>query len=677
MPHVRQEVILGDNDAPVLLDPEEIRELLSRVAWPSHEPIQFLRRRGSVSPADEEHYRRFHTVENLETMRRLGIRMPKRFHLFKGFGLSYERPEIEKTIECARWLHEHGMKVSVYVGGTLFSDYFFKEVPEAVNWLRSDQFGQPVTYGGYQLWRYFACLNHPDYRAYVKKVLDVAVEEVEADEIFFDNQILRYEPRSCRCRYCVEHFRRMVAEMYTPEELERRYGFPEPPDVNPPVWSQACRPWRLDDLQKPDLQDWITHRCRTVAEFYREMADYVHAKRPETVVGMNIKGVHAHNRAFDHGIDHDLLGKVGLQFSCLDAGQAHSRMIGRARVSEIRTFKAAHSTGIHFTCGGWGDLPLAEYQVFTYRPFYAGYGWAGSMDMIGSFTPLAQFFRLHQDLFRGKKHIFEVGVIRTRSTMNFNCLGAHEVVYPVEETLLSAKLPMGIVFDGNMDRIAGYKVLVAAEQRALSDEWIEALLKFVENGGGVVFTGRTGEFDGWYRPRRGGRPAHGLEPFFGQVPQKKTKKKLGRGRVVYLPELKVPYRFDISDWPFYPLDKILPLRNPRTLLEAVEWAAGEPFTVQAKGPHSVVMEVIEGRKWKSLSLHFVNYDPEKKGRLEVRMWLSERVRKVKAELLRPAEPGAASLQPPPPQPLKVTVSGGFATFRLPVPRVYAAVLVEW
>ena len=51
-------VLLGESGAPVLTDPKEIRGLLAQVAWPSHEPIQFLRRRGSVSPADEERYRR-------------------------------------------------------------------------------------------------------------------------------------------------------------------------------------------------------------------------------------------------------------------------------------------------------------------------------------------------------------------------------------------------------------------------------------------------------------------------------------------------------------------------------------------------------------------------------------------------------------------------------------------
>ncbi|MBN1808490.1 MAG: beta-galactosidase [Planctomycetes bacterium] len=677
MPDTAGNVVLGDNDAPVLTDPAKIAALLDKVARPTHEPIQFLRRRGSASPADEAHYVRIHSPESLQAMHDLGIRLPKRFHFYKGFGLERERAEIDKTVKVAEWLHAHGMKISVYVGGTMFSDSFFLEVPEAVNWMRRDQYGQPVTYSGFQLWRYFPCLNNPDYLDYTRRVLDVAVDEVRADEIFFDNQILRHEPRSCRCEHCVRHFRDYIRRTYSLDELERRYGYREVGLVNPPVWSQACKPEIYNEIPHPDVQDWIAHRTRTVLDFYRAMADHVHAKNPAVVVGLNIKGVHAHNRALDNGVDHNLLGSEGkLQFSCLDSGQAHCRMLGKARVSEWRTFKAANSVRIHFTAGEGSDLGISEFQVFTYRPFYDGYGWAGSMDGAGNFSPLAQFFRMHQHLFRGRRHVYEIGVLRSSASMNFSNRIAHENVYPVEETLFNAKLPLGLVFDSNMYELDGYKVIVAAEQRGLSNEWIAALLKFVENGGGVVFTGGTGMYDGWYRPRTGGTPAHGLEPFFGEVPGASARRKLGRGRVAYIPALDLPYTMDRGDWPDLPLGKILPLDDEKPLLDAVKWVCPAPFTVSAAGPAPVAMEVVEGDRPGALSIHFVNYDPKKKGRLNVKLVLPASGRKPSARLLLPAKARARSYAPPPPKTLALKVSGKVASFSLPVPEVYACVTVE-
>jgi hypothetical protein len=674
--HIRKNVLLGQNDAPILTNPKEIEELLKKVAWPSHEPIQFLRRRGTSTPADEEHYVKFHTPQSMEAMWKLGIRLPKRFHLFKGFGMKHERGETEKTIECAKWLHAHGMKITIYVGGTMFSDSFFMEVPEAVNWMRRDQEGQPVTYAGYQLWRYFPCLNNPGYLEYTKRVLDVAVDVVEADEIFFDNQILRHEPRSCRCEHCVKHFRDYVAKTYSPEELERRYGFPEVGLLRPPIWSQANQAMIYDEIKQPDIQDWVLHRTHTVMEFYKTMADHVHAKRPETVVGMNIKGIYAHNTSYDNGIDHNLLASKGkLQFSCLDSGQADPRMDGKARVTELRTFKASNTLKMPYEAGG-DDLATAEAQVFGYRPFYKGYGWFGAMDREGIFTPLAQFFRKNEAMFREKKHVYEVGVLRTSVSMNYSNRAVPEVVYPVEETLFAAKLPVGLVFDMNINELGGYKVIVAAEQRGLSDEWITVLLKFVKNGGGVVFTGGTGMYDGWYRPRTGGKPSHGLEPFFGEVPKKPLKKELGKGRVAYLPQLALPYKMDRGDWPEIPYDKMVPLEDEKPLLDAVRYAAGGPFIAEAKGPASVTMEVTEGEKKGSLLLHFVNYDPKKKGKLAVKMHLPASKKSVQAMLVIPAEDGAKSYEPPAPKKLAAKMKNGVLELSLPVPKVYAGVAIE-
>jgi len=281
-------------------------------------------------------------------MHGLGLFMPKRTEFFKGIGMARERPQFEQIARYARELHRRGMMISVYVGGTMFTEYFFKEVPEARAWARCDQDGQPVTYGGYQLNRWFPCLNHPGYRAYMKKVLDVAVDEIQADEIFFDNQILRHEPRSCRCDYCVQHLRANIRRTYTPAQCAERYGLAEYPDSVPPIWSQSCKPWRLDRVQCPNIQDWIDHRIATVCEFYADMAGHVKARRPATAVGMNIKGVHGHNRAFDHGICHGAFADL-LDFSCIDGLPPGLRERGRGFRGALLQVLAIHA---HLR-GGW------------------------------------------------------------------------------------------------------------------------------------------------------------------------------------------------------------------------------------------------------------------------------------------------------------------------------------
>ena len=656
--------LMGDPNREVLTDRDRIASLLEKVEWPSHEPIQFLRRRGSASPADERRYVHFHTKDNIDTMYELGIRLPKRFHLFKGFGLEHERAEIEKTIECAKYLHSKGMRISVYIGGTLFSDTFFKEVPEARDWLRVDQYGQPITYSSYQLWRYFACLNHPDYRAYVKKVLDVALYDIETDEIFFDNQILRHEPRSCRCRYCVEHLRETIKTNYTPEQLERRYGFREAPDLEPPIWSQAAKPELLPALKDHGLQDWVEHRCRSVLDFYEDMRDHVKSARPEVVVGMNIKGVHGHNRAFNHGIDHNLYHNR-VDFSCLDAGQAHPHMLGESMVSEIRTFKAGHPLQMNFTLGDSGDLGVITWQVFTYRKRMKGFGWLGHMEGVMNFSPVAQFFRANQKLFLDLPHVFEVGVLRCSASCNYSNVDVHENLYPTEQTLLSGKVPFGLVFDNNIGEIDKHRVIVLAEQESLSDAWVEALCSFVEGGGGVVATGNTGLYDGWRRPRA---PRHSLERFLGGLPDtEEVRKTIRQGRFVYLPQLEVPYKMSRTDWPLIDLAHILPLANSDQVLKAIRWAAGGKLSVEVTGPNAVVMEAIEGPGDMYRSVHFVNFDPSQtRETLSVNMDVAG-MSDVKV-VLRGPELADKNL--------KAACRSGRARFQFPTPKVYC-VLEIW
>jgi len=108
-------------------------------------------------------------------------------------------------------------------------------------------------------------------------------------------------------------------------------------------------------------------------------------------------------------------------------------------------------------------------------------------------------------------------------------------------------VPFGVIFDNNMHEIGKHKVIVLAEQESLSDAWLDALYTFVENGGGVVATGNTGEFDDWRRPRK---PSHGLARFLGGLPgAEPVRKQIGKGRFAYLPELQLPYRMSRTDWP--------------------------------------------------------------------------------------------------------------------------------
>jgi len=95
--------------------------------------------------------------------------------------------------ELGQLLHKHGMKLGVYIGDTIYSETMLRELPEAAQWVLRMENGDAVRYGG-QTFRYRVDFNHPGYVEHIKKVIRVAVEEVKADFIHFDN-VLRRQPR--------------------------------------------------------------------------------------------------------------------------------------------------------------------------------------------------------------------------------------------------------------------------------------------------------------------------------------------------------------------------------------------------------------------------------------------------------------------------------------------------
>ncbi|MCD6364603.1 MAG: beta-galactosidase trimerization domain-containing protein [Planctomycetes bacterium] len=657
----------GDPDRPFPKDLKKLNELMARYETPTHEPLWFYRNRGTASPATEAKTSRYQTLENVEIMDEMGLQLPKRAHFFKGLGLINERPYIEKTIEYAKLLHDRGMLVSVYVGGTMFSDYFFQEVPEAINWIRRDAFGQPITYDFHQVERWFPCLNNPGYREYLKKILDVAVQEIKADEIFFDNQILRTEPRSCRCEHCVKHLNDMFREKYTLEECEIRYGLPKYPDARPPTWSATCAPWRLDEIHIPQIQDWIDHRVKTVIDFYKFANDHVKSQSPTTTVGMNIKGVHGHNRAFDHGICHGSFTDI-LEFTCID-GYPMGVSDG-AIVSEVRLWKSAHSTHIAVVDSQGKALSLAENQVYSYRRELKGHGWFGEIGNCTLFTPMAQFFRGNQKLFHQRKHLHDVAVLRYEPATNYNCVTVHDQLMAFEQTLAVEKVPWGIIFDKQINDLAKYRIIALPEIQCLSDAWVDKLDEFMKAGGGVIASGRAGGFNEWYRPRD---PDHAFDRWLGHHPRDEYEAvDVGKGRFVYVPtwELVAKEKEEYTGISRDTMRPVYPVVNRDTFRKAIDDATvGRPLTHRVEGQDTVFVEAIADDD--GVDLHFINYDPDTRGDLKTRVAMPQGKTTAKVVLTDPHDENHRSWEVP------AAVNNDTVEFTMYTPETYGLAQVRF
>src|ERR1700722_13290092 len=109
------------------------RALIPDIIWPTHEPLNFLLRRGDHYEDAPEQYAHMGDPDNIKRMADAGVRYAMIF-FYKGFGLEYEKPAMKESKAMADEMHKQGIKVGLYIGGTMFTETLYHELPEAQNW---------------------------------------------------------------------------------------------------------------------------------------------------------------------------------------------------------------------------------------------------------------------------------------------------------------------------------------------------------------------------------------------------------------------------------------------------------------------------------------------------------------------------------------------------------------
>ena len=340
----------------------------------SHEPYSFVVRRGGYHLDARERYEQAQSEALLRRLKDQGVEV-FHTHLYKGFGMAAEMPEMRDTVAAARIAHSLGMKVDTYVQwNTMMYETFFAEEPRAKDWIQRDASGRPIllTYGYQQSFRYSPCFANQEYLDYLKKIVRFAVEEVKTDFIHFDNFDLNSEPDSCHCAACVQGFRERLHRKYSAAERKERFGFENLQYVNPPEWNVQNPPDRMQIIFDPAIQEWIDFRCQVMADALQEMALYAKSINPEVVVEVNPHGITGGNRAWEAAIDHARILKSTQVFWTEEPNRPGLLPDGRL-VSKIRSYKLARAyRNVVLT---YIDEPLAQAECLAFNQTI---GFAGS-----------------------------------------------------------------------------------------------------------------------------------------------------------------------------------------------------------------------------------------------------------------------------------------------------------
>lgn len=489
-------------------------------SWWGWEPIEHNIRFGGPSYTVDggswwapKWYDRLHREELVQKMSGLGINLAVT-HFFKGFGLKSERPQWERTGALVRLAHGHGVKVLGYCQlGSLYYETFLAEEPGAEAWALRTIDGSLKPYEGAQYYRWRPCINHPEFRAYIKRAVSIGLGEVGLDGFNFDN----CSNPACYCDHCTALFRAWLGRRY--REPLPLFGINSFDHVRQPP-----APAKADQVHDPLVRAWIRWRCEALAAFLGEVAGHARGLKADAILMANPSHPCGASDTALRGVWPVWLGR---HLDLMIAENANEpEVAGDLMVSQIRAHKNAAAVGYRAVPTTWAEGPgrlgaadasvrlaqtpsairlqIAEAAAnggipgsnWATRPLGGGDGMRiDRPEFAAALDQYLGFVRKHKDLIFSGRPLGDVAVLHAFPSLAFNGQHAMDQIAAAEEVLIRAGLQWGVVFDDNLDRLENFSVLILAGQTHLSDAACDAVRRFVHGGGAVVMLGENGRYD--------------------------------------------------------------------------------------------------------------------------------------------------------------------------------------
>ncbi|HOZ48033.1 MAG TPA: hypothetical protein PLO37_24210 [Candidatus Hydrogenedentes bacterium] len=595
--------------------PEWVRQdgIVMAGSW---EPLLFrVRRDGSdgYTPTPEQRaaYEREHSAEMVQQLKDAGVNFVM-MHCYKGAGLEAERESMADAVRFAGLCHEAGLKVGVYCySGAFIWELFFKEHPEARDWVLLDEHGEMRRYGSAQ-YRCYWDRNHPAAQAFYQGIVAFAVQDIGTDLLHFDNYSYGpgSDPNSTR------RFREYLRNTFSESELHEM-GVTDLGAVNPAL---AGPP---DNLLR---RAWLDFHAQSLADSYREMGQFARSLRKDVLLECNPGGP---GKQIGDRVDHGRLLPYGEAF--WDEGR-HPGYHDGVLETRVRTYKVARRMDNMAFAYCTTPLELAEAMAFNLDCLgcvcWFEYGEIerkpGSKETVASeLAPFIAFFHQRRDLLRDADIVADVAVLRSYPSQVFANPKHAALTAKVEQQLIEHPTCFQIIYEHHLDDLARYRVLVLAGCVALPDDQIRHIRRYVEAGGRLCIIGDVATHDEWMRPR-----SPGLDG---------------------LPDASV-MRIDESG----------------DVMEAIRRASADGVTLSVQAPAGICAEVTDqsGRRL----VHLVNYHAEGAANdIAISLEPPRHTHATAVELISPEHEQAV--------PLPFKQEGGMISFTVPTINVYGIAVV--
>lgn len=584
----------------------------------SWEPLAFRLRRdggGYREPTAEERaaYAREHSPETLARLKAMGVNFVM-MHSYKGAGIESERESMADAVRFAARCREAGLRVGVYAySGAFLWEPFFREMPGARDWILRNAKGDPVTYGQAP-YRYYWDRNHPEARAFYRRLVRFAVEEIKTDLVHLDN----YHHGPGSDRNSTDRFRAHLATRLTARQRQAM-GI-----------TDADAATAIPPIGKPDsplFRAWQDFTCQSMADSYADMSRTARSLRADILMECNPQGV---GETIAPPIDHGRILRGGEAFWAEGMNAPYDTGGWGAR---LRTYKVARRmNNIVFA---YTTTPVEAAEAMAFNPDCLGcIAWFEFANLVNrpgwtnpvapSLMPYVEFFRGRRELFRDTTAVADAAVLRSFPSQTMADRKFGKLTARAERTLIEGRLPFEIVHDTDLADLATDRVLVLAGCVALADSHVDAIRRFAARGGRICTIGPLATHDEWMIPR--------AAPALADLPA--------------------------GQW-------TLPAPED-DLLSAVRRLCPSGPSVRVEGPPGLVVEMT--RQARRTLVHLVNYRPEvPAANVRVRMrggW-------AKAPRVSLASPEARSDATVP-----CTLAEGRIEFTIPSVGVYAIAIVD-
>ena len=604
-------------------------------------PGDFIWTQEGYGLSDEEAraaYLKENSPEMYDRLKELGVNMVI-LPIWSGLGTwEDERSCMEDSKRYAEMLRARGIRVGAYIFSQFQSDVYKRAHPEANEWLVWSSPDLKTKATGNMLY-----MNHPGYQMLMRRLVKYAIEELKADLVHFDAfpNPPGWSPQA------INDFRTYLRMKYTTKQLREYFGGEDLTDVGRQAYAG------IDSIEhvsmgpglptvpvgklaetgvSPATVEWKHFEAWSLGEAWRKLNEYAHSLKPEVILDGNSSGISVF---FLASSDLSLVLPYGDGF-WYEQNQTLWNADKRLLNTSIRTFKTARIFNQFAITWSGAPQQTREAMAFNndctgciYWFLYGRINWiegamkpGGTTSADESRLPEINFYRERRDLFGQGEMVTDVGVLRGRAV---NIYGSKEAVtntYLFEQAMITEHIPFAIIFDQHLDYLSNYKAVVLADVRMLDDDQIGKLLEYVENGGGLVITGRTAAQDRWGRRR-----ADPLKNFFRQPvgEEEEAYEERGKGRIV-LTQIERPEEFRRGS---------LPLNRKQLAASAVK-AMGEAVTFRTNAPLYLGMEFI--RQDKRALVNMLDYSLGSAKGKSFQTWVSPTLGKVKkACLLSPRQ----------------------------------------